>query len=149
MTPDELADVAAAAIVAYKAAEIDAADLLDRARALKDEAVWSLVQAGWSYRKVAAELDMSPARVGQLVQRARAAGWGVVQARPIDVRGNDLDAYHAARHAQTLREEAYTCGGRVERRTFYGHADAPAVDEAEAPITWHAWISHNRQEQSA
>lgn len=149
MTADDLADAAAAAIVAYKAAETEAAEALNRARAVKDEAVWSLVQAGWTYRKVAAELDMSPARVGQLVQRARAAGWGLAQPRPLNVQETARDDYRAARHAQELREEAYTGGRATERRAFYGHVGAPQVHEAEQPITWKAWCGGSRQEQHA
>lgn len=149
MTAEELADAAAAAIVAYKAAEAEATEALDRARAIKDEAVWALVGAGWSYRKVAAELDMSPARVGQLVQRAREAGWGLVQPRPLRQQETSRDDYRAARQAQLLREEAYTGGRATERKAFYGHVGAPQVHEAEAPITWHAWTSHSRQEQHA
>lgn len=149
MTPEELADVAAAAMVACKAAEAEAEDLLSQARAAKDAAVWALVQAGWSYRKVAAELDISPARVGQLVDRARSAGWGVVQARPLRSQETSREDYRAARHAQELREEAYARGGKSERRAFYGHGGAPQVHEAEKPITWKSWCSTSRQEQHA
>jgi transposase len=149
VTPDELADAAAASIVAYKAAEAEAAELLDRARALKDDAVWSLVQAGWSYRKVADELDMSPARVGQLVQRARRAGWGAARATRVDTQRQALADYRAARHAQELREEAFTGGRATERRAFYGQRSAPRVAEAERPLTWHDWIRQSRQEQHA
>jgi cytochrome c551/c552 len=146
VTADDLADVAAAALVACRAAEAEAAEALDRARAVRDEAVWSLVQAGWTYRKIAAELDMSAARVGQLVQRARQAGWGVVQPRPLREQDIARQDYRAARHAQELREEAFTGGRATERRAFYGHRSAPAVAEAEQPITWHGWLSHSRQE---
>lgn len=149
MTAEELADIAAAALVACRAAEDEAEQHVAAARTAKDRAVWSLVQAGWSYRRVAAELDISPARVGQLVQRARAQSWGTAPLQRIDTRGNDRDAYQCARHAQTLREEAYTGGRATERRAFYGGLDAPAVAEAEEPITWQGWISHNRQEQPA
>ena len=143
---DALADAAVVALIAFRAAREEAQAAEERARVLRDDAVLELHSAGWTVRRIAAELDLSPARIGQLTVRARerrAAEWGAVTVsdRARGARQADrLDSYHAARHAQDLREEAYTGGGAEERAAFYGRLEAPAVAEAEQPLTWKAWL---------
>lgn len=140
---DALADAACGALVAYRAAESDALEATERARALRDDALLELSEAGWSVRRIASELDLSPARVGQLLIKARerrATEWGEYRLTPDAVRADRLDSFHTARHAQVLREENYTSGGATERAAFYGRLDAPIVDEAEAPLTWKAFL---------
>lgn len=143
---DALADAAVVALISFRAAREEAQAAEERARVLRDDAVLELHGAGWTVRRIAAELDLSPARIGQLVLRARerrAAEWGLPSI-PDAVRGvvraDRLDSFHAARHAQVLREEAYTGGGREERAAFYGRLEAPAVAEAEQSLTWRAWL---------
>ena len=143
---EALADAAVVALIAFRAAREEAQAAEERARVLRDDAVLELHSAGWTVRRIAAELDLSPARIGQLTMRARerrATEWGATtmsdRARTA-LQGDRLDSFHAARHAQVLREEAYSGGGVEERAAFYGRLDAPAVVEAESALTWKAWL---------
>jgi hypothetical protein len=152
MSAELLADAAAAALVAYRAAEEEAARATSAARAARDDTLLALHGAGWSVRRIAAELELSSARVGQLLTAGRArreAEWADAAFVPSPMRSAVLDDYRAARHAQELREEAYSGGGREERAAFYGRLDAPTVAEAERAITYRDWLDHSRQEQPA
>jgi predicted transcriptional regulator len=147
---DVAADVAAAAVVAYRAALEEAEAILTPARAARADAVWALTQAGWSVRRVARELDMSPALVGQLTARARAGAWETLEDLPrINERADSLDAFRVARHAQDVREESFTGGNATERAAFYGRKNAPAMDGTEDALTWKAWLRGSRAEQPA
>lgn len=152
MTPDveELATAAALAVVAFRVAEEEARAAAARAGTVRDDAILALADAGWTVRRIAGELDMSTTRAQQLLTRARArrdADWGHVDPSPM--RSTLLDDFRAARHAQELREEAYTGGGSEERAAFYGRLDAPAVVEAEQSLTWKAWLQGSRQLEDA
>lgn len=146
---EALADAAALALVGYRAAEDEARRACELARASRDDTLLALHGAGWSVRRIAAELELSPARVGQLLQAGRArreAEWGDPSFAPSPMRSTALDDFYAARHAQNVREENYSGGGVEERRAFYGGLDAPAVVEAERSLTWKAWLQGSRQE---
>lgn len=148
---EALADGAALALIAFRVADEEARAATARAGAVRTDALMALHGAGWSVRRIAAELDLSSARVGQLLQAGRARReqeWAEpIELRPM--RSTALDDYRAARHAQELREEAFTGGHAEERRAFYGSIDAPAMDGAEQALTWRAWLEGSRQEVSA
>lgn len=146
-----LADAAASALVAYRAAESEAFEATERARVARDDTLLSLSEAGWSVRKIAAELGLSSARVGQLLQAGRARR-EVEWAEPIELRpmrSTAAEDFRLARHAQELREEAFTGGHAEERATFYGRQSGSTCDAAEAPLTWRGWLEGSKQEQPA
>lgn len=140
---EALADAAAQALVAFRAAEAEAAEAVDRARASRLDTLLALSEAGWSVRRIAAELDLSPARVGQLLQAARAARqaeWETVEiTRPAHTARDIHAEYLLARHAWEMQAEAFakaTPGKagmeREELARFRELVPAP---------TWGDWIS--------
>lgn len=139
---DALADAAAAAVVQYRAVQADAELLLERARVARLDTVAALHDAGWSVRRIAAELDVSSSRVGQLLEsaRARRAGEWAEDLALRPMRSTALEEYRLARHAQELREEAFTGGNVTERDAFYGRKGAAAMDGAERAITLRGWL---------
>jgi ParB-like chromosome segregation protein Spo0J len=63
------AAAAVAAVLDYRAAEAEAGEALARARDVRDAVVRALAEAGWSRRRIAEAVGLSPARVGQLLRR--------------------------------------------------------------------------------
>lgn len=145
---EALADAAATALVEYRAAEAEALRATEAARTVRDDTLLALHGAGWSVRRIAAELELSPARVGQLLQSGRArreAEWSEpLELRPM--RSTAVEDFRAARFAQEMRAEAFSGGNAAERRAFFRDENAPAMAGAEDSLTWKGWLEGSHQE---
>jgi len=106
----------------------------------RDGAAAALCEAGWSVRRIGAELGVSHTRAHQMVKAHRDRTWGGFSDdySAIGTRAQLHQEYVVARHAQELRLEAAGAEpGTEERRRFFQHE--------EAPITFAAFMRHREE----
>lgn len=142
---DELADTAALALIECRALAADAEEAQRKAREARDAAAFALSEAGWTVRKIAAELDCSHTLAHRMVKAHRDRVWGGIQAgySATPSVAELAVEYRIARHAQELRAELCATGGyATELAGFYGKADRPAYDDGETPLVWASWLAH-------
>lgn len=144
VTEDDLATQAALALIECRALAAEAEQARATAAHARDAAAWALAEAGWTVRRIAAELDVSATAAHNYIKAHRERAWGGLRdgysATPS--LSQLAEEYRIARHAQELRADAASGGYATELAGFYGKTDRPAYDDGEQPLVWAAWLRH-------
>lgn len=143
---DDLAILALRALLDSRELAIVADDARRVAAEARDAAAYALSEAGWTMRRIGAELDCSHTLAHRMVKAHRDRVWGGFEASYSATPSLQqlAEEYRVARHAQELRAEAAGASvkGSDERKAFFGSESVAAADHAESALTWKAWMRH-------
>lgn len=145
-TEDDLATRAALALIECQALAAEAETARARAAEARDAAAAALHDAGWTFRRIGAELGVSHTLAHRMVKAHRDRTWGGFQAgySATPSLAQLADEYRLARHAQELRAEAAGAAipGSDERAAFFGAEHVAQRDSSESPLVWGSWMQH-------
>lgn len=143
-TEDELATRAALALIECQALAAEAEQARARAAEARDAAAWALAEAGWTVRRIGAELGVSHTLAHRMVKAHRARVWGQMTAGYSATPSLQqlAEEYRVARVAQELRAETYSRGDAAALDAFYGRRGSVTADTTETPLVWGDWMRH-------
>lgn len=151
---DLLATIAQLTLIECRELAAQAETARQTAAEARDAAAWSLSEAGWSTRRIGAELGVSHTLAHRMVRAHHDRMWGgLTDGYSATPSLEQLaEEYRLARHAQEMRAEAAGgIPGNEEWRAFFGAENVAQADHVEAPLVWGSWLRHRAQmtEQTA